>query len=58
MLLWPWRRLAAAAPVRPLAWKPPYALGAALKSKKEKKIPPSDSRVFKCEMCISLLGLL
>ena len=31
MLLWPLRRLAAAAPIGPLAWKPPYV--AALKSK-------------------------
>ena len=25
MLLWLWRRLAAIAPIRPLAWEPPYA---------------------------------
>ena len=37
-LLWPWRRLAATAPIRPLAWEPPYAMGAALKSKKIKKV--------------------
>ena len=30
-LLWLWHRLAAAAPIRPLAWEPPYAVGAALK---------------------------
>ena len=29
---WLWCRLAAAAPIRPLAWEPPYAKGAALKS--------------------------
>ena len=28
-----WRRLAAAAPIPPLAWELPYAAGAALKSK-------------------------
>ena len=28
-LMWLWRRLAATAPIRPLAWKPPYAAGAA-----------------------------
>ena len=33
-LLWVWRRLAAAAPIRPPAWEPPYATGTALKSKK------------------------
>ena len=26
---WLWRRLAATAPIRPLAWEPPYAVGAA-----------------------------
>ena len=35
-LLWPWCRLAAVAPIRPLAWKPPYATGAALKRQKNK----------------------
>ena len=34
--LWLWYRPAAAAPIRPLAWEPPYAVGAALKSKKTK----------------------
>ena len=33
-LLWLWRRLAATAPIRPLAWEPPYAEGVALKSNK------------------------
>ena len=36
-LLWLWRRLAAIAPTRPLAWEPPYALAAALKRQKKKK---------------------
>ena len=27
-LLWLWYRLAATAPIRPLAWEPPYATGA------------------------------
>ena len=30
-LLWLWCRPAAIAPIRPLAWEPPYATGAALK---------------------------
>ena len=34
VLLWLWHRLAAVAPIRPLAWESPYAVGAALKSKK------------------------
>ena len=33
-LLWLWYRQAAAAPIRALAWEPPYAIGAPLKSKK------------------------
>ena len=46
-LLWLWRRPVATAPIRPLAWEPPYAVGAAqeiattttkkTKDKKEKK---------------------
>ena len=28
-LLWLWCRLAATAPIRPLAWGPPYAMGVA-----------------------------
>ena len=40
-LLWLWHRLAAVAPIQPLAWELPYAMGEALKSpspqKKEKK---------------------
>ena len=44
-LLWLWHRPVAAAPIRPLAWEPPYAAGAAqetakinkLKTKKNKK---------------------
>ena len=31
--LWLWRRPAATAPIGSLAWEPPYAAGAALKSK-------------------------
>ena len=37
MLLWLWCRLAAVAPIWPLAWEPPYAASEALKSKKKKK---------------------
>ena len=32
-----WCKLAATAPIRPLAWKPPYAVSAALKSKNKTK---------------------
>ena len=33
-LLWPWCRPAATAPIRPLAWEPPHAMGVALKRQK------------------------
>ena len=36
-LLWLWCRLVAVALIRPLAWKRPYAAGAALKSKKKER---------------------
>ena len=37
-LLWLWWRPVATAPIRPLAWEPPHAAGAALeKTKKERK---------------------
>ena len=36
-LLWLWHRLAATALIRPLAWEPLYAMGAALKRQKKKK---------------------
>ena len=48
-LLWLWCRLAATAPVRPLAWAPPYAMGAALKRhthKKEKYVSDYFSKLF------------
>ena len=35
-LLWLWCRPAAAAPIRPLAWEPPYAAGVAQKNLKKK----------------------
>ena len=37
-LLWLWRRLVATAPIRPLAWEPPYAAGAALKRPKKRDL--------------------
>ena len=36
-LLWLWCRSVATAPIRPLAWEPPYAAGIALKRQKKKK---------------------
>ena len=36
-LLWLWRRPVTTAPIRPLAWEPPYAAGMALEKDKKKK---------------------
>ena len=36
-LLWLWCRPAATAPIRPLAWEPPYAVGEALEMAKRQK---------------------
>ena len=36
-LLWLWFRLVATAPIHPLAWEPPYAMGTALGKTKDKK---------------------
>ena len=36
-LLWLWCRPSAVAPIKPLAWEPPYAVGVALKKSKAKK---------------------
>ena len=36
-LMWLWYRLAATAPIQPLAWECPYAVGTALERPKKKK---------------------
>ena len=36
-LLWLWRRPVATAPIRPLAWEPPYATGVAQEMAKRPK---------------------
>jgi len=51
-LLWLWRRLVATAPIRPLAWEPPYTAGVALEKakrpkKKKKKKKKSEKIIFK-----------
>ena len=40
-----WCKLAAVAPIRPLAWEPPYATGEALKG--QKTPPPKGTHAFK-----------
>ena len=37
VLLWLWHRLAATAPIRPLAWEPPHAPGEAQEMAKRQK---------------------
>ena len=37
VLLWLWYRVAAVAPIQPVAWEPPYAKGVALKRQTKKK---------------------
>ena len=37
VLLWLWHRPVATALIRPLAWEPPYAVGAALEKAERKK---------------------
>ena len=55
-LLWLWRRLAAAALIRPLAWQLPHATGSALKrQKKRKKDRPMFVRVFRNPPSLSFL---
>ena len=58
-LLWLWWRPAAVAPIRPLAWEPPCAANAALKSQKKKSCPRSAStRFFYKEQDSKCCGLL
>ena len=47
VLLWLWCRLAALAPIGPLAWEPPYTAGVALKRQKEKR--KKEKRELSCE---------
>ena len=50
MLPWLWHRLAAAAPIRPLAWELPYAAGVAQKRKKKKKERKKKKRMMPKEL--------
>ena len=44
-LLWPWCRPVATAPIRPLAWKPPYAAGVALERPRQRLWGEEGSRI-------------
>ena len=52
VLLWLWPRPADEAPIRPLAWEPPYAAGAALEKEKKKKKKPQGNTVIASEFII------
>ena len=45
-LLWLWHTPAATAPVRLLAWEPPYAMGAALEKAKKDKNKQTNKKIF------------
>ena len=55
MLLWLWYRLAATAPIQPLAWEPPYAGDVALKNKtKQNKTKQNKRRNWMvCELYLN-----
>ena len=55
VFLWLWHRPVATTPIRPLAWEPPCAMGAALektkKKKKRKKEKPMQGGCEKTIIC-------
>ena len=56
VLLWLWHAPAAIAPIRPLAWEPPYAVGAALKKPKtNKQKKPENNPLILCFLLLLLL---
>ena len=58
MLLWLWCRRAATAPIRPLAWEPPYATAAALKRQKGKKKNVLNGWISDLKIYITILNIL
>ena len=58
-LLWLWCGPAATAQIQPLAWEPPYAVGAALEKKtkkKKKKEEEEENNCFSLEAFVFLLA--
>ena len=52
-LLWLWRRPVATAPIRPLAWEPPYAAGAAQEiAERQKKKKKKKVQLIVCHLCL------
>ena len=56
-LLWLWLWPAAVAPIQPLAWEPPHAASAALKSQKKKKILPIKKLLAFFFCLLKLIGI-
>ena len=55
VLLWLWHRPAATAPIRPLAWEPPYAMGVALEKTKDQKKIISVHKLFHLLSAVSVI---
>ena len=49
-LLWLWHRMEAIALIRPLAWEPPHAVGAALEQAKRQKIKNKKRFIIKIDL--------
>ena len=56
-LLWLWRRLVATALIGPLAWEPPYAVGAALEKDKRTKQKRKRKRIKMSSTALKLAKL-
>ena len=57
VLLWLWYRLAAVAPICPLAWELTFVAGGALKSKEKKKKNPNPKKQLSPGPRASILSL-
>ena len=55
LLMWLWRRPAAAAPLQPLAWELPYATGAAIKQTKNYGGDAASGGLISCSNCATLV---
>ena len=55
-LLWLWLRVAATAPIRPLAWEPPYAMGVALEKTKNKNKQKNTQKTDETKKTPTTLG--
>ena len=56
VLLWLWHRLAAIALIRPLAWEPPYAAGAAQEMAKRQKTKTKQNKTKRVNYMSSHCG--